>query len=86
MKFTTEELIRNIIESELTEEEKIALLNNIMTKGRINDGFYLKEDENGELECWFRNIDEFGTADHGPTNYTAEQVVNVAAHNKGKSR
>ena len=36
MKFTTEELIRNIIESELTEEEKISMLNNIMTKGRIN--------------------------------------------------
>lgn len=86
MKFTTEELIRNIIESELTEEEKISMLNNIMTKGRINDGFYLKQDNEGNLECWYRNEDEYGTTDHGPTNYTAEQVVNAAVHNKGKSR
>ena len=86
MKFTTEELIRNIIESELTEEEKISMLNNIMTKGRINDGFYLKQDNEGNLECWYRNEDEYGTTDHGPTNYTAEQVVDVAAHNKGRSR
>lgn len=86
MKFTSEELIRNIIESELTEEEKISMLNNIMTKGRINDGFYLKQDNEGNLECWYRNEDEYGTTDHGPTNYTAEQVVNVAAHSKGRGR
>ena len=86
MKFTSEELIRNIIESELTEEEKISMLNNIMTKGQVSDGFYLKKDNEGNLECWYRNEDEYGTTDHGPTNYTAEQVVNVAAHNKGKSR
>ena len=86
MKFTTEELIRNIIESELSEEEKISLLNNIMTKGRINEGLYLKKDEEGNLECWFRNEDEYGTTDHGPTNYTAEQIVNVVSSDKGMKR
>jgi len=86
MKFTSEELIRNIIESELTEEEKISMLNNIMTKGQVSDGLYLKKDNEGNLECWFRNEDEYGTTDHGPTNYTAEQVVDVAVHNKGRSR
>ena len=86
MKFTSEELIRNIIESELTEEEKISMLNNIMTKGQVSDGLYLKKDDEGNLECWYRNEDEYGTTDHGPTNYTAEQVVNVASHSKGRGR
>ncbi len=86
MKFTSEELIRNIIESELSEEEKISMLNNIMTKGQVSEGLYLKQDNEGNLECWFRNVDENGVTDHGPTNYTAEQVVDIASNNKGKSR
>ena len=86
MKFTSEELIRTIIESELSDEEKVSLLNNIMTKGSINDGYYLKKDEEGNLECWFRNEDEYGTTEHGPTNYNVEQVIDIVSHDKGKSR
>ena len=73
MKFTTEELIKNIIESELTEDEKIAMLNNIMTKGIINDHISLKQDNEGNLECYFNNEEE-------SIDYTAEEVVDIATH------
>ena len=74
MKFTTEELIRDIIKSEeLSEEEKISVLNNIITKGRINDKVYLKQDNEGNLECYFNNEDE-------STNYSVEEVVDIASH------
>ena len=73
MKFTTKELIKNIIESELTEDEKIAMLNNIMTKGRINDKVYLKQDNEGNLECCIKDEDE-------STNYSVEEVVDIASH------
>ena len=33
-----------------------------------------------------RNIDEFGTADHGPTNYTAEQVVHIALMDRRRTK
>ena len=73
MKFKTKELIKNIIESELTEDEKIAMLNNIMTKGRINDKVYLKQDNEGNLECCIKDEDE-------STNYSVEEVVDIASH------
>ena len=73
MKFTTEELIRNIIESELSEDEKISMLNNIITRGRINDKVYLKQDNEGNLECCIKDEDE-------SINYSVEEVVDIASH------
>jgi hypothetical protein len=46
-----------------------------MTKGKINDNIYLKKDNEGNLECWFKTEDEYE-----PTNYTAEEVVDIATH------
>ena len=30
-----------------------------------------------DLECWYRNVDESGQTDHGPTNYTPDEIVGV---------
>jgi len=49
------------------------MLNNIMTKGIINDHISLKQDNEGNLECYFNNEEE-------SIDYTAEEVVYIATH------
>ena len=75
MKFTYEQLITEILNSELSTEEKTELIARIHHTSKIMDGFYLKKDNEGHLECWYRNVDENGVTDHGPTNFDAQQVV-----------
>jgi len=76
MKFTIKDLIAGIINSNLSNEDKINLLESIMETGKLNDGLYLKKDEEGLLECWFRNVDENGSVDCGPTCYDIEAIIN----------
>lgn len=78
MKFELKELLDVILSSEMEKEAKVELLDRIYKTGTIAPGFYLRrEDSTDELECWYRNVDENGMTDHGPTNYTPEQVVGL---------
>jgi len=86
MKFTIKDLISEVLKSELDEEQKVSLLEIISTTGRITNGLYLKKDNEGNVECWFRNIDENGMTDHGPTNYGPEQIVAEYALSVGKGK
>jgi len=84
MEFTTRELIDTIINSELTNEQKTDILERLVTSGKITEGFYLRKNRHNKLECWFRNLDESGTAYHGPTNYSKEQVVEIYSNSINK--
>ena len=76
MKFSAKEFIASVLRSDLSEEAKTSLLENVMVKGIITEGFYLKAGEDGLLECWYRNVDnETGTVDRGPTGWTPEQAI-----------
>jgi hypothetical protein len=86
MKFTIKELIAGVVNSNLSEEDKIELLTRISTTAKIVDGFYLKKGEDGLLEFWFRNEDEYGTTEHGPTNFDVEQVISEFARSVNKAR
>ncbi len=76
MKFTTKELITGILNSNLSTEEKIELLDKVMTTGILNDGLYLKKDEDGYLECWIKITDEKGNIEYVPTCYDVETLLN----------
>jgi hypothetical protein len=76
MKFTTKELITGIINSNLPDEEKITLLERIMTTGKLNDGLYLKKDEEGYLECWLKTTNKDGNVECVPTCYDVETILN----------
>ena len=75
MKFTMEEFVNGVMASDMSEESKNALLASVRANGKVKDGFYLRKDDDGMLECWYANVDEYGTIDRGPTNYTVEQVI-----------
>ena len=81
MSFTIRELIIDILDSNLDEGEKIEILNRLYTTGRVSDGLYLRRNAGtDELECWYRNVDENGQTNHGPTNYTSEETVQAYIH------
>ena len=86
MKFTIRELMEAIITSDLDQEGKTDLLTRISTSAQVCDGFYLKKDEQGLVECWFRNVDENGVTDHGPTNYNVHQVIEEYKRSRGISK
>ena len=76
MGFTIKELMDSILESEMDNERKSQLLENIYVRGRITEGLYLRRtDGSEELECWFRNTDENGQTEHGPTYLGPEELV-----------
>jgi len=76
MGFTIKELFDVILENDMDNERKSQLLENIYTKGKITDGLYLRRnDGTEELECWYRNIDENGQTEHGPTYFGPEEIV-----------
>ena len=75
MKFTLNDLILELLNMELDNEKKANIIERITTTGRINDGLYLRKNQEGKLECWFRNIDENGVTDHGPTGYDVEDIT-----------
>ena len=75
MKFTVQELMATIVSSDMDDQRKTDLLTRVFSTGKITDGLYLKKGEDGLLECWFRNVDENGMTDHGPTNYDVNRVV-----------
>ena len=76
MTFTLKDLIQGILDSELTEEQKNDFIAKIQESNKITDGLYLRKDEaTGDYQCWFRNVDEDGMTDHGPTNYGVEEVI-----------
>ncbi len=85
-KFTIRELMSAILNSDLDQESKTDLLTRIATSAMICDGFYLKKDDNGLVECWFRNIDENGVIDRGPTNFTVDQVIEEYKRFKGVTK
>ena len=87
MKFTYKELVTSILNKVSDNEELVEVLDKMHKSNAINNGFYLRHNEEDDsYECWFRNIDEFGTADHGPTNYTAEQVVHIALMDRRRAK
>lgn len=86
MKFTFKELLDAIMDAELGKEKTVELLDRIYRTGTVAPGFYLRKDDGSEdLECWFRNVDENGQTDHGPTNYTPEQVIGVYEESQKKA-
>jgi len=82
-KFTIRDLIRAILQSDLDDMTKTDFLTTISTSAQITDGLYLKKNEDGSVECWYRNIDENGVTDHGPTNYNVDQVIEEYRHSRG---
>ena len=84
MKFSMKDLAQAIVTANVPEETKVGLLERIMSKGTVTDGLYLKKDGQGMLECWYRNVDENGVTDHGPTNYTPEQIIEEYAQSLGR--
>jgi hypothetical protein len=69
-------LIQEILNSELTEEQKNDLIGKIYANGTITSGLYLRKDEaTGDFQCWFRNVDENGMTDHGPTDYSPAEII-----------
>ena len=78
MKFTFRELLDSILKAEMEREQTVELLDRIYRTGTIMPGLYLrKDDSSDDLECWYRNVDESGQTDHGPTNYTPDEIVGV---------
>lgn len=81
MKFTSKELIAGILNSKLSNEDKINLLDRIMNTGQLNDGLFLKKDEEGYLECWFKTTNDKGNIEYVPTLYDVETIINDYSFN-----
>ena len=78
MSFTLKELITDILDSDLDQGEKIAILDRLYRSGKVSEGLYLRRnDGSDDFECWFRNVDENGQTEHGPTNFTSKETVNA---------
>ena len=75
MKFPAEDFITAIEDSDLTEDQKRTIYAKLKVSGKINDSLYLKKDNEGNFECWYRNVDEKGVVDQGPTDYGIEEVL-----------
>lgn len=82
------ELINLIIaDEELSIEDKSNLFEKLFNASHgldrfISPGFYLHTDKNEEtsevdMQLWYRNVDESGMTSHGPTNYSADQIVEM---------
>lgn len=80
------ELIEKIILSEeLTNEQKVTLINRVVNASHnidrfLVEGFYLRTEENKEENCidvqlWYRNADPSGTLYHGNTNYNKDAIL-----------
>ena len=76
MKYKAQDLIDAINNANITEEQKRKIFANLKGSGKINDGLYLKKDNEGNIECWYINKDENNVIDQGPTDYDLDQVVN----------
>ena len=77
MRIKLKELLDAIKSSDLSLEAQIDLMYKIVIQKKVSNGLYVKEVEDGCIECWYINIDEDGTTYHGPTNYTAEDIIDV---------
>ena len=75
-----------IADEELSLEDKSNLIEKIISASHGQDrfvtpGFYLHTDKNaaGELDMqlWYRNVDENGMTDQGPTYYNADIIVEM---------
>ena len=74
-------------DEELLPEDKDSLINRLFDAidgidKDVAPGFYLHSEKNAEtgktdIQLWFRNVDENGMTDHGPTNYSANQIVDM---------
>lgn len=76
MSFTIRELMDSILEREMDNDKKGQLLEDIYLRGKITNGLYLRRNAGtDELECWYRNVDESGQTEHGPTYYGPEEIL-----------
>ena len=75
MRIKLKELLDAIKSSDLSLETQIDLMYKIVIPNKVSNGLYVKEVEDGCIECWYINIDEDGTTYHGPTNYNIEDII-----------
>lgn len=82
------ELIEKVMaDEELSEEDKVVLIERIVNASHgidrfVTPGLYLHTAVNQEegvinMSLWYRNEDENGMTDHGPTNYNSNTIVSI---------
>ncbi len=81
------ELIEKIInDEELSNEEKTILIKKVVNASHqinrfITPGFYLhtdiRPDESIDMQLWYRNVDENGTTEHGPTDWDSDKIIRM---------
>jgi hypothetical protein len=79
MRIKLKELLDAIKSSDLSLEAQIDLMYKIVIQKKVSNGLYVKEVEDGCIECWYINIDEDGTTYHGPTGYGIDEVISAYA-------
>ena len=81
-----EELVKAILNSnQMTPEEKLYHVMTIInvTNGKshnVANGLYLTtvgDEDNLDLQLWYRNEDQYGQTDHGNTGYSHEQILDL---------
>lgn len=89
-------IVQIINDEELSVEDKSNFIEKIVKASHgmdrfVTPGFYFHTDinkETGEIDIalWYRNVDEYGTKEHGPTNYDNSQIVEMMKQGYSQQR
>ena len=82
------EIIERIINDEsLSREDKSTIIERVDYASHginkfITPGLYLRSELNEnsneiDMQLWYRNVDESGMINHGPTNYDSDQITEL---------